>query len=543
MKKIKREYVYYSGILLLFMICVIFPLYLEEGYYHLSDSKFDLYRQINIICIPVCILFVGISCLNHRKKLKNRFIDLAGEDWCLIGFFLSVTTSYLLSEYKENAFWGIDGWYMGTFTQWTLIGLFLIARYAFFYCKKESSYLYGIILGTVILIMILGCLHRFGIYPFEIPGKNQGFLSTVGNINWYCGYLSVFVPSLWISMTYSENKYVKILSGIGAIVSVVTLLTQGTQGGCFVLLCSAGFACAVCLCNGQVGKASEETGIAFLSGCAVIRILFLITKEEYESNVYQYFCHQDWPMILLGIIIIIKAVQIFYRRRAICHCRRNDQKKSKIDRNKKIDIFERIIICFLLAECFFIFLVGVYGSVQPDQSRFTDLFNGRGGIWRDAVMALSYMDVREVLFGAGADCFYCYLYDIDELRELITAQFLDARLTCAHSEPLNIMINFGVIGCFFYFGFFIFMIKKCFRFLKENDSVSVACMLSGIFCYLGFHMTSFSQILSTPFVFILSGAAQGLIKESGNDKMINCLEAHKIKENRAFNRERRSKNG
>lgn len=45
-----------------------------------------------------------------------------------------------------------------------------------------------------LLVFGLGLLNRFDVYPIASLRGDRSFISTLGNINWYCGFLAVFLP-------------------------------------------------------------------------------------------------------------------------------------------------------------------------------------------------------------------------------------------------------------------------------------------------------------------------------------------------------------
>lgn len=89
------------------------------------------------------------------------------------------------------------GWMMGFLVQ--TLSLFFAVLFSFpvsgdgEHARKFGTYcLYA---GAGITIF-LGIANRFRFYPFSYMGIDYTYLSTLGNIDWFCGYLSVVVPIL-----------------------------------------------------------------------------------------------------------------------------------------------------------------------------------------------------------------------------------------------------------------------------------------------------------------------------------------------------------
>ena len=94
---------------------------------------------------------------------------------------------------------------MGLIPQLTVVLVyFLISR-----CWKGHKWILLTVFPVSAAVFLLGYINRFGIYPIEMAYANPSFISTIGNMNWYCGYLMcVFfggVCLLWRSDGDAKN--------------------------------------------------------------------------------------------------------------------------------------------------------------------------------------------------------------------------------------------------------------------------------------------------------------------------------------------------
>ena len=55
-------------------------------------------------------------------------------------------------------------------------------------------------------VFLLGILDRFSFYLIPLKIRQPGFISTLGNINWFCGYLSVLAPLGICPLIFSEQS-------------------------------------------------------------------------------------------------------------------------------------------------------------------------------------------------------------------------------------------------------------------------------------------------------------------------------------------------
>ena len=182
----------------LFMVACMVPLYMYDGYYGLSSGKFILYRNIGFLFLPILLFLIidkGIKAAKQGERLgksgigRNKFLLLP--EIFLLLYGLCNILSFLLSPYKREGLFGAEGWYMGLFSQLS----FLILYFYYAYVWEAEKEVVAVILTVCGFICVLAMLNRFGIWPVAFRGRTENTLSTIGNTNWLCGYLSVMMPA------------------------------------------------------------------------------------------------------------------------------------------------------------------------------------------------------------------------------------------------------------------------------------------------------------------------------------------------------------
>ena len=141
-----------------------------------------------------------------------------------------------------------------------------------------------------------------------------------------------------------------------------------------------------------------------------------------------------------------------------------------------------------------------------------DWGNSRGAAWNCGISAYHSMDTVHRIVGIGPDCFADYVYEIPELAERLIDQFGNQRLTNAHNEWLTVLVNTGWLGLFYYVGIFMTVWIRCVR-KSEGQPMLYVCAVS-ILAYTVHNMVSFQQILSTPYIFMILGMGEGLLRGS-----------------------------
>lgn len=197
-----------ATVYLLVAACMV-PLYMHDGYYGLGTAKFQLYRNVGFMALPLMVIFAAVKaaggCKGGRRRLWGRekggngtlpgiwIKDKAGTwlpELFLLAYGAAVILSFCLSSYKKEGLFGAEGWNMGLFSQMSFVALYFYYAYVW-KAEKEAV---GVILGVSGGICLLAVLNRFGFWPVDFRGRSDTTLSTIGNVNWLCGYLSVLLP-------------------------------------------------------------------------------------------------------------------------------------------------------------------------------------------------------------------------------------------------------------------------------------------------------------------------------------------------------------
>ena len=120
---------------LLLMFCA-YPFYIEKGYENIGEAKnrFFLYISISaFVILGICAFLYLLKALwDILLQKKVYLIDwnrVSATDLFVLLYATFVFLSYVFSEYRDEALWGTEGWYMGLLPLLLLCGLyFFISR-------------------------------------------------------------------------------------------------------------------------------------------------------------------------------------------------------------------------------------------------------------------------------------------------------------------------------------------------------------------------------------------------------------------------------
>ena len=161
----------------LILICTILPLYMSNGYFMLGEAKGITFMILGGI---YSLAFLVI----YLKELPSLFEPGNPESYAVLVFLFSNLMTFLFSIDKKTALLGLEGWRMGLLS----VAFMIISFYGFREGTKANKLIMLGALVTPLIEFILGILNRFEIYPMDIFGRNNSFLATIGNINWFVGY-------------------------------------------------------------------------------------------------------------------------------------------------------------------------------------------------------------------------------------------------------------------------------------------------------------------------------------------------------------------
>jgi hypothetical protein len=512
----------------LIVMIVILPFYNESGYSHIGTDKSSFFRFWSRIFMYI-VLSLGVLLLaafmgrymqqrsreiDKKKAISGRKIwdtlrsNLSVTDVGAIIFGLSAIVSYLLSHYKQEALIGTSGWFMGLYTQLVLVGSY------FFISKlwRRRKWIAGLFLPVSVVVFLLGLLNRFGVYPFVMESAMPQFISTIGNINWYCAYLVTVLFGGVFLFWYGAgtHKWQRVILTVYVGIGFATLVSHGSSSGIMVLA----VVMVVLFCF-SVARREQEGMLRFwiiallLSGVCLllmgIRVLWPGQITYIEATV-ELLTLSPLPLIMTGVAGGFSLAVWVLGRKGIY----------------PVTLF-RICRIVLLSVCAvgavgFVSMV-VINTLRPgslgswsELSVFTfspEWGSKRGATWEAGVQIFGEQNIWHKLFGVGPDAFSAALAGegSTELTDMVAQVFSGSRLTNAHNEWLTVLVNEGILG---FAGYVMMMVTGIYRYLRtglgkgldRNTGLIGACGL-GILAYVVNSMVSFQQSMGAVTVFLL----------------------------------------
>ena len=473
-------------------LAVLLPLYTRGTYVLLGDTKYALFRNVALICLGLAgaALFAGWLEQQVRRR-RNGLTTVKKQsalnpvDICMLFYGGCTVLSALLSSYGTTAWTGYHEWYMGALSQVIFVGTY------FFVSRQYRGSAWPVYLweGAFFLVVLLGFCSRLGWDPL---GLREGFhsgdweyshlISTLGNINWFCGYCAVALAMPVAGYLKSRSVVKKRLLYSVSLLGLILLCIQGSDIGPVLAAACLG----VCLLWGRKNVTAFgrtmllAAGMAF--GLPCYHGLVILLGDDARSALpadglgLSVFGWGGWW--LLGLVCLGLYFAIRRMSRAFIG---------------GLWLGTVILGATVLVVGIVLYLTRILGSESWVQ--------GRGALWRLAWEGFLRGDWKQKLLGAGPDCFAEYIYSVFAPGELpvVEGHWAKAVFANAHNQWLNHLVNTGLFGLCCAAGIFVTAVRRYRR--------SLAGMLA-LVMYGVNSLVSFQQVLSTPLFFLMLGICE-----------------------------------
>lgn len=504
-------------------MCVAVSFYAKEGYNQIGNAKFAAYRTVMGIGLTLflvsgmVLLFMRVHGTQRRPEPFAagfyRYLKegLSVTDFCVLAYLLFSTIAVVSGGFYKDALWGSFGWNMGWMSQLSFVLIYLaVSRFGKYYRVILSAFC-----GAAFVVFLIAVLHRMLIDPIGFYDGLQGyqmaqFLSTMGQATWYASYLVVALPVGVAVFLFAEKTLWRVLGGAYMAVGFASLVTQNSDSAYFAL---AGFMLVffpVCVKKRETLNRFVEVCTLFFVAGKVMHFLMQIHPNpdlEYDF-ITDLILNGTVTWILLGLCLILCL--FLYGRRNRPYQAVRMQWVSRVVLLAAAVILAGIVLLIVLQS------KGVLpdrlGSALSAVSYFNwnDAWgNGRGRIWSFAVRVFAGESILHKLFGVGPDCLSSYVEAVhSEEAQLLWG---DKVLTNAHNEWLTMLINTGIFGMLSYIGIFGTAVRRYLH-AWQQDYLLVGVAASTV-SYMAYNFFCYQQVCCTPFVFLLLGVGEYLLRE------------------------------
>ncbi len=484
------------------IMTVVYPLYVKwsfskgASYSSIGDDKYFFYKYVTmsmlIIVLAGSIIYIFSGSAKEQFSITEQAVIL---------FAVAATLSFLLSSFRKEAWTGSERWFMGLETLLLIAVTYLLISRMW----KYSEYTWISFLAGSAIVYVLGICNRFSFYPIPFEKVAPDFISTLGNINWFCGYFVVMWPIGACLYLFSERRPVRTAAGIYTLIAFATGVTQGSSSAFLSFMAVFYLLLLVCMDKWEkYGRRWVELAAGWCLACQMMRLFRVIF-----SGKYSYETDNLCGMVTgssLSLFLLVFAVLLYMMI-----------KNSKFDRRYLKRIFIAvpiggIVLYFLLAAVNTLMPGGIPGLADKGLFVFNmEWGNARGATWGTGLKLFGRMNLYQKLFGIGPDCFAEYLYTQPDIMKEVHDFFDGAVLKNAHNEWISMLVNTGIVGTAAYIGIFVSLITRFIKKGRDNPVLYIPAVCA--FSYMIHNMVSFGQILNMPFIFIIMGMGESYYRQ------------------------------
>ncbi len=504
-------------------VCVAVPLYARDGYHQIGNAKFEAYRRIMAggfgLLLPMAAAYMICRIAEHKFPsgklcLAGRFLQMSLTDKFVFAYLILTGVSVVSGGFYEDALWGISGWNMGLWSQLSFVLLYLfLSRFGRYYRVVLS-----VLCVVAAVVFGIGILHRLMIDPIGfydgLTGEQKAqFLSTLGQATWYASFLAVTLPVGIGSFLYAGQGGLRIAGGIYVMLGFCTLVSQNSDSAYFAL---AGtmfvFFMVSCEKRETLCRFMAVLTMFFAAGKIMYLLMGMRPNPELEPDfITEFMWESGQAWILFGVCLAL-TLALAYKERHSGTGRYSAPTVRRVRRGTAG------AVTGLAAGIVLIICLQSRGALpEPVSDKISTVSylnwgdtwgNSRGRIWSFTGRVISQESLLHRIFGVGPDCFNSYVSAYHGEEQ--TLLWGEKKLTNAHNEWLNMLVNGGILGAVAYMGIYITAIGRFLRGRRQNfllTGIAASCV-----SYMCYNFFCYQQVLCTPFVFMLMGIGEYILR-------------------------------
>lgn len=407
---------------------IIVPLYIRNSYYDILEAKAYIFDKVTLLLQSLYVLCIIFKILSKKIQINKDPLLI-----CIILFLIFSFISTIQSYSPLQAYTGEQGWYIGFKTISILILSILVLKDK----QTVNNKIFYPILITISFILLLAIFDEFELDILNLRKEiyyesYHKFLTTIGNINWYTGYLSLIVP-FFICIFLNESKKINIyIYGFISILGVINIAFIGSDG-IYLALGVMSFFFIPFVFNDKL-KIKRFSYLLLIYSISLI----ISRKLNYLMDGYCLYTRKLYvivPCLIISIILFVFSTMI------------SNEQYSKIRKKFIISLEFTLVLCLI----FFIIFTALNNNVE--------WATGRLEIWDYSLKRFSSFPFIKKLFGLGPELLgnvYSSISSFDKDGGIIVT---------SHSEPIQLLLTMGILGLLSWLSFYICLIVY---FIKEK---------------------------------------------------------------------------
>lgn len=489
----------------------LFPIFMTKKLFHVRTDR--LYFFITAT-IALLVLTAGAYIFGKDKKHLRTVYQMSVSDWSFIAFTGICLISAIFSSYGEAAFTGSGGRNSGFLLMAVyLLSYFLISR-NFRYI--EEIFTFFAIMSSV--ICFIAVLNEFNIDPFALisvisKSQQKDFITTIGNINTFSGFVCVSLPICIIMSVMTKKTVLRIIYLAAAGINMTGLIVGNSLSGYFAFLCVITLLFVYCCKSMEKLFGYFLTLSVLLISIKLLRLFSYIHQDKYKnlSDISKYLVYDNIVYILIIIAAILTATTFLL---------------SKRSEGKELPRYIRYIaggvVGLAWGALLFIFIYFSFIDTKTDLGSFATVLRlndkwgtHRGYAWIRSIYLLRSNGLKNFLIGSGPDTFGQMMkasFNADMIKR--HGKVFDS----AHNEFLHYLVTTGVTGVAAYISLIVTILYRCIK--RCKDRIPFLIVIFVIISYCSQSLFNVATPIITPYIFVFLGIAEGLLRNNDAKKAL-----------------------
>lgn len=474
------------------IVFTVLTLYMHDGYFDTLQAKAKMLLGTSFFYVAAMLMVCIILLLCNKEREWKIWKKWTALEWGLLIFAILAVVSASFSSEKTMAFRGSDGCELGA------IALFLLCLSSLFLITNlklsKPKILVIIVSGYIVFAWgITNCFDLDFMHWYEdMISSPYDYLSTIGNRDWYVGYLALTLPFVAALFLYEEKRIMTALYAVYLYLGFINLYITKGDGNLLI------FGCAIPL----VYCALKDQNAFY----RLIKILWIFILASITVRIF--CCFVD-PMHVTGVSILGKLEEIhWYVILALfAVVLQIFGKKIVAIRLEKIWIGISLLVIVVLFVLVTVKFSGSFGS-------------NRGYIWSYSVKTFQELDMVQKIIGWGPDCFKTAVYS--KAGDSIATTWPENNMIAnAHNEILQYLVTMGIVGMLS----FVYMFVSAWTCKNKHHSVFRIAAQTAVFAYFCTALGNNPQPLNYGILFVMFAIVRC---ESKEREMEDCIESEKI---------------
>ncbi len=487
----------------------LFPIFMTSKLFHVRTDRLHFFVTATIALL---VLTAGAYIFGKDKKQLRSAFRMSASDWSFAAFVVICLISAIFSSYGEAAFTGSGGRNSGFLLMAVyLLCYFLISRN---YRYIEEIFAFFAIISAV--ISFIAMLNEFGIDPFELisvisKSQQKDFITTIGNINTFSGFVCVALPVCAVMAIMTENIATRVIYLAAAGMNMIGLVVGNSLSGYFALLCVLSVLLVYC-CKSMKRLFGYFLTLTVMSvSVKLLRLFSHMHNDKYKnlSDISKFLVFDNIVYYIIGISAVLTAVTFLLSKRS-----------GGKDNPRWVRFTAGGVVGFAWAALLFIFIYFSFIDTKTDLGSYATILRlndkwgtHRGYAWIRSITLLRTHGPKNFLIGSGPDTFGQIMkaaYRADMIKR--HGKVFDS----AHNEFLNYLVTTGIAGLAAYVSLIGTLLYRCIRRCKENIPFLVVIFV--IISYCTQSIFNVATPIITPYLFVFMGIAEGLIRNHDEGK-------------------------